>query len=169
MMPLCLLHLNPFVSVSLHPPFSPLSPFLPLLANPFLINLQLTIEQFKTNLHELISLVRSPSSPHYSPSTKLLLITPPPVDAEVRGRDLLARDPPRVPDRDAERTRLFAEAVKEVGKEAEIPAVDAWTRIDEAAKRDGGLGKYLNDGLHLTAEGYKLVTIGELGHTLGFL
>ncbi|ORY78422.1 SGNH hydrolase [Leucosporidium creatinivorum] len=120
----------------------------------------LTIEEFKANLHTLISLVRSPTSPHYSPSTKILLITPPPVDAEVRGADLMARDPPRVPDRDAERTRQFAEAVKEVGKEAEIPAVDAWSRINEAAERDGGLTKYLNDGLHLTAEGYKLVTVG---------
>lgn len=81
------------------------------------------------------------------------------MDAETRANDLLSRDPPRVPDRDAERTRLFAEAVKEVGKEANAPTVDVWTRINEAAKRDG-LGKYLSDGLHLTAAGYELVTIG---------
>lgn len=89
-------------------------------------------------------------------------MTPPPVDAAVRAADLLSRDPPRVPDRDAERTRQFAEAVKQVGKEAGVPVVDCWTPIDEAAKRDeGGLGKYLSDGLHLNAEGYKLVTAGE--------
>lgn len=81
------------------------------------------------------------------------------MDAETRGQDLLSRDPPRVPDRDAERTRLFAVAVIEVAKEAGVPVVDCWTRINEAAQRDG-LGKYLADGLHLTAAGYELVTIG---------
>lgn len=55
---------------------------------------------------------------------------------------------------------MFAEAVKEVGLEAAVPCVDTWTVIMEAAK-EGGLEKYLADGLHLNPDGYALVTGGE--------
>lgn len=104
--------------------------------------------------------MRSPASPYYQPETRFLLITPPPVDAAVRAADLLSRDPPRVPDRDVEVTRQFAEAVKQVGAQLGVPVVDCWTAINDAAQREGGLDKYMADGLHLTAEGYKLVTAG---------
>lgn len=66
-----------------------------------------------------------------------------------------------VPDREYERTHQFAEAVKEVAGERALPSVDVWTAIAEAAARDGGLERYLSDGLHLTAEGYAIVTNGE--------
>ena len=75
--------------------------------------LQLTIPEFKANLHTILDLLRSPSSPYYSPSTKFLLLTPPPVDAPVRNHELATRDYPRPPDRDSERTRSFAEAVQD--------------------------------------------------------
>ncbi|GAA5880735.1 hypothetical protein JCM3774_005694 [Rhodotorula dairenensis] len=120
----------------------------------------LTIAEFKSNLGKILDSLRSPDSPNYSPKTQLLLITPPPVDASVRTADLAARDPPRGPDRDAERTRLFAEAVKDVARDCKLPILDAWSLVDAAASRDGGLGKYLRDGLHLTAAGYQVVTDG---------
>ncbi|KAI5480965.1 GDSL Lipase/Acylhydrolase family protein [Pseudohyphozyma bogoriensis] len=116
-----------------------------------------TIPEFKANLHTLISFLTSPTSPYYSPDTKILLLTPPPVDAQTRNNDLATRDPPRPADRDAERTRLFAEAVKEVATEAGLNAVDTWTAISVAAEKNG-LDKYLSDGLHLTGEGYEIVT-----------
>lgn len=66
-------------------------------------------------------------------------------------------------DRTSENTRLYAEAVKEVGKEAGVPVVDAWSAITKAAaKENDGLDKFLADGLHLTADGYEVVTEGEL-------
>ncbi|KWU45011.1 SGNH hydrolase [Rhodotorula sp. JG-1b] len=120
----------------------------------------LTLAEFKTNLNKILDLLRSPKSPNYSPDTQLLLITPPPVDASKRTADLAQRDPPRSPDRDASRTRQFAEAVKEVAHESNLPVLDAWSLIDSAARNDGGLDKYLNDGLHLTAAGYGVVTAG---------
>ncbi|BGP53680.1 isoamyl acetate-hydrolyzing esterase [Rhodotorula sphaerocarpa] len=120
----------------------------------------LTIEQFKANLNTILDLLRRPDSPYYSPRTQLLLITPPPVDANTRNADLANRHPPRQPDRDSERTRRFAEAVKEVALASKLPVLDAWGLIDQAAARDGGLDKYLNDGLHLTADGYQVVTDG---------
>ncbi|POY70209.1 hypothetical protein BMF94_6792 [Rhodotorula taiwanensis] len=120
----------------------------------------ITLEQFKANLNKILDMLRRPDSAYYSPETQLLLITPPPVDSSVRNRDLAERDPPRQPDRDSERTRQFAEAVKEVAVASKLPVLDAWSLIDAAAARDGGLGKYLNDGLHLTPAGYQVVTDG---------
>lgn len=113
---------------------------------------------FKANLTLLISLVHSPNSPYYSPATQILLITPPPVDAEKRNAELASRNPPRVPDRDAENTRRYAEAVKEVGRERGVAVVDTWTPINELAEKEGGFERYLSDGLHLTGEGYGVVT-----------
>lgn len=137
----------------------------PLLAFPNVANapaIQVTLEEFKRNLNTIMDLIRSPSSPHYSPSTQIVLITPPPVDAEVRNAELASRDPPRVPDRDRKHTQAFAEAVKEVARDAQVPSVDVWTKITATAEQqDGGkLDRYLSDGLHLTAEGYRLVTEG---------
>ncbi|BGP37731.1 isoamyl acetate-hydrolyzing esterase [Rhodotorula kratochvilovae] len=122
----------------------------------------MTIEHFKANLNTILDMIRLPSSPWYAPKTQLLLLTPPPVDDGVRNSELASRTPARVPDRDAERTRLFAEAVKEVGREGKIPVVDVWGRIMQFARdNEGGrLEKYLSDGLHLTAEGYRIVTAG---------
>ncbi|GAA6006397.1 hypothetical protein JCM10207_000627 [Rhodosporidiobolus poonsookiae] len=117
----------------------------------------ITLERFKQNLHTIASLFRSPASPYHSPSTQLVYITPPPVDAETRNSELASRDPPRGPDRDRERTRHFAEAVKAVAGEEGVPSVDVWSAITAKAERDG-LGKYLSDGLHLTREGYEVVT-----------
>ncbi|KAL8280992.1 hypothetical protein RQP46_006671 [Phenoliferia psychrophenolica] len=62
----------------------------------------LTIPEFKANLHTILQLLTLPSSPFYSPKTKFLLLTPPPVDAATRNNELVSRNPPRVPDRDYE-------------------------------------------------------------------
>jgi hypothetical protein len=37
-----------------------------------------SLEDYQTNLREMIALLTSPASPYYSPSTKIALITPPP-------------------------------------------------------------------------------------------
>lgn len=116
------------------------------------------LPEFKANLTLLIDLVLSPASPYYSPSTQLLLLTPPPVDAPKRNAELASRAPPRVPDRDAEATRQYAEAVKAVGAARGVAVVDTWTPIDALARKEGSLDRFLSDGLHLTADGYAVVT-----------
>ncbi|GAA6059519.1 hypothetical protein JCM10212_006017 [Sporobolomyces blumeae] len=118
-----------------------------------------SIPDFKANLVTILNLVRDPSSPYYSPETIPVLITPPPVDADTRNNELASRNPPRVPDRDSERTRQFAVAVKEVATEQGVYCVDVWTAIDDKIKSgEGSMDKYLSDGLHLTADGYAVVT-----------
>ncbi|GAA5847902.1 hypothetical protein JCM3766R1_003180 [Sporobolomyces carnicolor] len=117
-----------------------------------------TLDDFKRNLVTILDLVRSPNSPYHSPSTIPILVTPPPVDADVRNHELTSRVPPRVPDRDSELTRQYAVAVRDVAATEKVHVVDVWTAIDDKAKEAGGLDKYLSDGLHLTGAGYEVVT-----------
>jgi len=104
------------------------------------------LDRFKANLSHLTQMVTSPTSPHYSPDTRIILITPPPVNTyqwDSRVFDV---------------TKSYAEAVKEVGLKEGLPVADIWTSIWEAAGKDErSLSKYLSDGLHLTAEGYDIV------------
>ena len=51
------------------------------------------LEQYKANLSKLIHMVRDPSSEYYSPETRIILFTPPPVLTHVlpwRARSLPA-------------------------------------------------------------------------------
>ncbi|GAA5932653.1 SGNH/GDSL hydrolase family protein [Sporobolomyces koalae] len=119
-----------------------------------------TLEDFKANLVTILDLVRSPTSPYYSPDAIPVLITPPPVDAKIRNDELTSRDPPRVPDRDSELTRQYAVAVHQVATEQNVHCVDVWNAIDTKAREEAGgkLDKWLSDGLHLTGAGYEVVT-----------
>jgi isoamyl acetate esterase len=100
-------------------------------------------------------MVKSPASPRYSPSTRIILITPPPVNTFQRDAELAARNPPEKLDRNFEVTKMYAEGVKSVGLQENVPVVDLWNIVYEAAGRDEHmLGRFLCDGLHLTTEGY---------------
>lgn len=102
-------------------------------------------------------MIRSKSSAHYSPATRILLISPPPVNTYQRNAILAARDPPQQPDRKFEITKLYAEAVLEVGAEAGVIVVDAYSSLWDAAGHDEqALRKYLADGLHLNEAGYEV-------------
>lgn len=128
----------------------------------------LPIEQYKDNLHCIISQIASPASPHYQPHAHIVLITPPPVGIAIRKADVLRRLGPGLPfDRTTERTKSFADACKQVGAEAQAAGVrlsvlDAYTPVYEAAMVEGngdaelGYVKYLSDGLHMTADGYQV-------------
>jgi hypothetical protein len=95
-------------------------------------------------------MVKSPTSAYYSPETRIILITPPPVNTKQWVGT------PRV----FETTRSYAEAVKEVGEKENVPVADVWTKIFDAAGRsEEACEKYLNDGLHLTSDGYNVCAI----------
>ncbi|KAG2061679.1 SGNH hydrolase [Suillus hirtellus] len=108
------------------------------------------IDRFKTNLSHIIQMVKSPTSAYYSPETRIILITPPPVNTKQWDKP----DSPRV----FETTRSYAGAVKEVGEKENVPVADVWTKIFDAAGRsEEACEKYLSDGLHLTSDGYNIV------------
>lgn len=69
----------------------------------------------------------------------------------------MARNPPGEMDRDFDVTKNYADAVKEVGKKENVPVVDCWTDLWEAAgKEQERLAEFLSDGLHLTGKGYEV-------------
>ena len=104
-------------------------------------------------------MVTSPTSAWYSSDTKIILITPPPVNTHQRGADLASRDPPRDLDRQFETTHEYAEAVKSVGAKEGVPVIDIWTVLFDAAGRDERkLSEFLYDGLHLNEKGYQVRT-----------
>ena len=104
------------------------------------------IAKFAENLHTTISMVTSPTSPYYSPHTRIILITPPPVNPNQRPED---------PTRNNVNTEAYARRVVDVAKETEVEVVDVWGLFWEKADgKEEGLAPYLSDGLHLTADGY---------------
>ena len=102
-------------------------------------------------------MIKSPSSPYYSPTTRIILITPPPVNTFQRRADLQSRVPPVALDRDFEVTKAYAEGVREVARSEDVALVDVWSALWEAAGKDEkSLSKLLKDGVHLNAEGYRV-------------
>ena len=108
------------------------------------------LPKFSANLTYFIQALKSPGSEYYSPRTRIILITPPPINTYQRSADLQSRNPPIPLDRDFEVTRQYAEAVKDVGKKEGVPVVDVWTKLYDAVGRDERkLEKFMDDGLHL--------------------
>lgn len=103
----------------------------------------------------MIQALGSASSEYYSPSTKIILFTPPPIHEGLWLEFLESRDPPVEMDRSWARTRSYADAVKEIAVSLKVPVVDTWEVIWTAAgEKIEALPMFLSDGLHLTPEGY---------------
>ncbi|KAI0260993.1 SGNH hydrolase [Gloeopeniophorella convolvens] len=109
--------------------------------------------RFSENLAKMVHTIREPKSPWYSPETKIILITAPPIHAGSFDEDN--------PTRTFDNTRSYAEAAKKAGENESVPVLDAWTRVWEAAGKDREAVKFfLTDGLHLNEAGYKIVYDG---------
>ncbi len=108
------------------------------------------ISRFSENLATMVRAIREPESPWYSPETRVLLITPPPIHIPSIRADIR-------PSRTFDTTESYAEEVRKVGKKEGVPVVDAWNRIWEAARKDKEAVKaFFTDGLHLNEAGYKV-------------
>ena len=106
----------------------------------------------------MVRAIRAPESQWYSPETRLLLITPPPIHVPSMKIDLQ-------PTRTFDVTKAYAEEVKRVGQAENVPVVDAWTRIWEATgKNKEAVKGFLTDGLHLGKSGYEVSTTGAIVH-----
>ncbi|TFK50102.1 SGNH hydrolase [Heliocybe sulcata] len=115
------------------------------------------IDAYAANLSKLVNFVKSPDSPYYSPATRVVLITPPPI-AIKQWNEVLAGQGEEPQGRSLDSAHRYAEATKEVGRKEGVPVVDAWTGIWEACgKGEEGLPRYFSDGLHLNANGYAVV------------
>jgi lysophospholipase L1-like esterase len=67
------------------------------------------------------------------------------------------------PTRTFDVTKAYAEEVKKVGEAENVPVVDAWSRIWEAAGRNKEAVKgFFTDGLHLEKSGYEVSKTGGI-------
>jgi hypothetical protein len=88
------------------------------------------IDKFKANLERMIAMVHDSTSEYYSPHTRILLLTPPPLGEAQRNADLASRNPPMKPDREWNNTKAYADAVIEVGKgKPKVGVVDIWKQF----------------------------------------
>src|SRR5258708_8711331 len=96
----------------------------------------------------MASMIRSPTSPYYSPRTRIILLTPPPVNPSQFPQGL---------NRTPKHARKYANGVKSIGEELDLPVVDVWSLFwGKAGEQEEGLMPLLSDGLHLTKGGYKV-------------
>ncbi|KAJ7109216.1 SGNH hydrolase-type esterase domain-containing protein [Mycena epipterygia] len=116
------------------------------------------LPNFIENMKHIVHLVHFAESPYYFPSTKIIFITPPPVNTHQRAADLASRDPPLALDRMFDTTKAYAKGVKEAAAACKVSVVDVWTALWEASgESEEALSKYLLDGLHLNPAGYTIV------------
>lgn len=99
------------------------------------------LERYKENLTKIIHFVQDPKSPWYSPSTRLVLITAPPIIPQEwlkhcegmwmqNGKN--GPKPTNI-DREPSNTKKYVQACLDVGWEQGVEVVDAWTAIVEQA------------------------------------
>lgn len=102
----------------------------------------------------MISVVRAADT---SRETRIILLTPPPVNTHQRGAALAARNPPQACDREFLVTKQYAEAVLAVAAIEHVSVVDIWSAMYEAAEDDEEkLSRFLIDGLHPNEAGYQV-------------
>ncbi|XP_038904754.1 GDSL esterase/lipase At5g62930 isoform X1 [Benincasa hispida] len=106
------------------------------------------LEEYKDNLKKMVNHLKE-----YSPTSLVILITPPPVDEEGRNeyaRSLYGDKARELPERTNEVTGLYAKQCLELAKEMGLHVIDLWSKLQET---EGWQKKFLRDGLHFTPEG----------------
>lgn len=121
------------------------------------------LERFRSNIREMVSLMRDPASPYHSPETSIILINSPTFYPELWLDERAKRGLPREHDRDLTVTRRYADEVKSLGLELGVPVADADAVIAQEIKQVGEENPEAiwSDGLHLTQRSYAVVTQGE--------
>ena len=109
------------------------------------------VEEYGQNLVKIVNHIRTAFE---STSFPILLITPPPFDAEAwmshKGFD--------TPGRDNQVAKTYGDKVKQVAVGLEMcSVVDTWTLMEGSSDN---ISKYLSDGLHLNEAGNRLVHKG---------
>ncbi|KAI7200512.1 hypothetical protein KC343_g10575 [Hortaea werneckii] len=138
------------------------------------------LESFRSNLRAMATL---PELHERHPGTKILLVTPPPVDERLCEQDDAGKGIFH-PRRTAETTAMYAQAVRDVGAElvasgavggGDLAVLDLWDHfmrvagwvpgeplvgskdVEQIDPGKGGLGTLLKDGVHLTGEGNRVL------------
>lgn len=107
------------------------------------------LEEYKQNLHAILAFLKK-----QWPSSCILLITPPPIDEAARLLHPLSDISSSLPERTNEAAGNYAKACLTVASERGVAAVDLWTKLQQFP---GWQKAYLEDGLHLTEKGSKVL------------
>lgn len=114
------------------------------------------LDRYKSNVKALIDLVRNPDSIYYNPKMRLILITPPPMNEVQWDQHCLERNNEKG-NRSNESVRKYADCIKDIGRETNIPVADIWSTImDKVDQENKHLSDFLLDGLHLNTNGYEV-------------
>ncbi|KAK3817223.1 MAG: SGNH hydrolase-type esterase domain-containing protein [Benniella sp.] len=122
------------------------------------------VDAFKENLKAIITLIRYPESPNYSPDTQVILVTPAPVHDAMWEASLTAAN--QTLDRSNLVTKEYVDACVEVGKELHVPVVNVWNDISCQVQgtcelhESSQLEDYLMDGFHLRRMGNEVLYKG---------
>jgi len=107
------------------------------------------LNEYKQNIHSIVSSLKK-----RWPKTRILLITPPPIDEEGRLRHPYVENPMGLPERTNEAAGAYAKACVSAAEECGLPVVDLWTKMQQLPDWEN---VYLRDGLHLTPSGNRIV------------
>ncbi|KAJ1958195.1 isoamyl acetate-hydrolyzing esterase [Linderina pennispora] len=105
------------------------------------------LQTYTENLRTMVNQIQDPQFDTYSPGTRILLITPPPIGDKMWEETCTRHNVPV--DRINTVTRTYADAVKMVAKEKGIPVVDLYGAIESlvgASKLKNPLFKAAADG-----------------------
>ncbi|KAF9348642.1 hypothetical protein BGX26_012972 [Mortierella sp. AD094] len=125
-----------------------------------------SLEAYKENLRSLISSIRYPESPNYSPDTQVILVTPAPVHDTMWEASLTAVN--KTLDRSNSVTKEYADACVQVGDELQLPVVNIWHDIQCQVEgtcqlhESDKLEDYFMDGFHLRRMGNEVLYRGVM-------
>mmetsp|Transcript_10604 Transcript_10604/g.17286 ORF Transcript_10604/g.17286 Transcript_10604/m.17286 type:complete len:275 (-) Transcript_10604:166-990(-) len=105
------------------------------------------LAQYKDNLLFIVNTLQKKL-----PNAQLVIITPPPIwEPKLKSMNIMKSKKPEL-DRTNERTLEYVQVCKALGKQYQIPVVDAWTALGGATNNRAD---FLSDGLHLNNSGNK--------------
>lgn len=107
------------------------------------------LHEYKQNLISIVSFFKKKW-----PATRILLITPPPIDEEGRLQNPYISNPLNEPERTNDAAGNYAKACIAVATECGVSVIDIWTKMQQVP---GWEKACLSDGLHLTRNGNKIV------------
>mmetsp|Transcript_16470 Transcript_16470/g.32197 ORF Transcript_16470/g.32197 Transcript_16470/m.32197 type:complete len:266 (+) Transcript_16470:29-826(+) len=113
------------------------------------------VDRFKANLKKIVQHIQG-TSKKGAPEPKIVVIAPPPVDVPRRlefQKEKYGDKATGVAARSLELAKTYAEACVSVGSEMKIPVLNVCKLMIDKGDWKG----YLNDGLHLSAEGNEFV------------
>lgn len=110
-------------------------------------------DEYKQNLLAIVAFLKK-----QWPSTRIILITPPPIDEDARLLHPFFDNPSGLPERTNEAAGHYAKQCLAVAAECGVPAINIWEKMQQFPNWKRA---YLSDGLHLTQDGNKFV-FGEV-------